>query len=263
MKKLISILIGLAFIISVNAQFQNSGTVFLRTGSSFMTAPTEPPEPSPFPQILSITHTRNETDVTSHTIVMPANVNAGDLLVTFFVCDATSSTTPISIDLANSGAGWTNMFTGQSESAQFATVIWKIADSNNSLVIITNDAQKSMAQVYRITGFRTSNPINGNIVTMSRTYNSDPPALTPSFGEADYLWIVGYGADSGLSHASAAPSDFSGLTTTVATVSDSGLCTMSTAHREYRTGLSYDPGTFTSEEYETSHAFTIIINPVQ
>ena len=97
------------------------------------------------------------------------SVNAGDLLVTFFVCDATSSTTPISIDLANSGAGWTNMFTGQSESAQFATVIWKIADSNNSLVIITNDAQKSMAQVYRITGFRTSNPINGNIVTMSRT----------------------------------------------------------------------------------------------
>lgn len=38
MKKLISILIGLALVISVNAQFQNSGGMFLRTGSSFTTA---------------------------------------------------------------------------------------------------------------------------------------------------------------------------------------------------------------------------------
>lgn len=47
MKRLISILIGITFIISVNAQFQNSGTVFLRTGSSFTTAqqPTTPPGP--------------------------------------------------------------------------------------------------------------------------------------------------------------------------------------------------------------------------
>ena len=49
MKKLISILIGLALVISVNAQFQNSGGMFLRTGSSFTTAvsgsssSTEPP----------------------------------------------------------------------------------------------------------------------------------------------------------------------------------------------------------------------------
>lgn len=44
MKKLISILIGLALVISVNAQFQNSGGMFLRTGSSFTTAqqPTGP-----------------------------------------------------------------------------------------------------------------------------------------------------------------------------------------------------------------------------
>jgi hypothetical protein len=47
MKKLISILIGLALVISVNAQFQNSGGMFLRTGSSFTTAqqPTTPPGP--------------------------------------------------------------------------------------------------------------------------------------------------------------------------------------------------------------------------
>lgn len=47
MKRITTILIGLALVISVNAQFQNSGGMFLRTGSSFTTAqqPTTPPGP--------------------------------------------------------------------------------------------------------------------------------------------------------------------------------------------------------------------------
>lgn len=55
MKRITTILIGLALVISVNAQFQNSGGMFLRTGSSFMTAqqPSEPPGPVPPPAFLT------------------------------------------------------------------------------------------------------------------------------------------------------------------------------------------------------------------
>lgn len=55
MKRLISILIGFTLVISVNAQFQNSSTVFLRTGSSFTTAqqPTTPPGPVPLPAFVT------------------------------------------------------------------------------------------------------------------------------------------------------------------------------------------------------------------
>ena len=55
MKRITTILIRLALVISVSAQFQNSGGMFLRTGSSFMTAqqPSEPPGPVPPPAFLT------------------------------------------------------------------------------------------------------------------------------------------------------------------------------------------------------------------
>jgi hypothetical protein len=51
MKRITTILIGLALVISANAQFQNSGSMFLRTGSSFMTAPPVVEEPYGIPEL--------------------------------------------------------------------------------------------------------------------------------------------------------------------------------------------------------------------
>lgn len=220
-----------------------------------------------FPSIVSVTETlTNSTDRTSHPITMPGTVDEGDLLLVFFAADATNDTDPVSIDTDNSDDGWTDYNPSIAASTVVSKIFWKIADSDgDTLTVLTNEAQISSSQTYRITNFESTDPIDIVGHTSGGSQYPDPPAATGAYGADDYLWIVFYGADSYTSYATAAPTDFTGLEITYIDTGESGgSCSLNSAYRKYNVNGAYDPGTFTSNvANEAWQAYTIIINPIQ
>lgn len=261
MKKLIFIPL-LIFSLTLSAQFTKSGGTFLKTGNYFTSAPSLP---NPFPQIISVTETTtNISDRTSHAITMPAEVDEGDLLIVLFSSDATTETDPISIDEDNSDDGWTNANPSVAATSVVVDVFWKIADSDgDTLTVLTNNAQMSVAQTYRITNFESSDPVK---ITFASSPTGDqypnPPSGTGDYGADDYLWIVAYGGDAWDSYATAAPDNFTGLETTY--VNQASICSINSAYREYNVNGAYDPGTFTANTSDEAWmTYTIIVNPIQ
>ena len=212
-----------------------------------------------FPSIVSVTETlTNSTDRTSHPITMPTSVDEGNLLVVFFSHDGGPTT---SIDTDNSDDGWTLADNELYGANNGGTVLWKIADSDgDTLTLTTSNAQISVAQTYRITGFDSGDPLKVTAAN-SGTGEPDPPSNTGDYAADDYLWIVAYGGDGQTSFATAAPDDFIGLETTI--IAAGGACSVNTAYRMYNVNGAYDPGTFTMNAAEEWVVWTVIINPVQ
>jgi hypothetical protein len=138
-------------------------------------------------------------------------------------------------------------------------------DGVASCTITTDNAQKSTHITYRITGINTFKlgEAYAQVWKWNPTYqngtstNANPPSITPGLGQQNYLYLTGCAIE-GTIVASAAPTDFSGLTTK-AGASDSA--SISTAYRNYSNSSAYDPGTFTTDSGNWI-AMTAVIYPI-
>jgi hypothetical protein len=189
----------------------------------------------PFPAVQDTNTSGESSDVTSHTVNLPANISAGDLLIVFFSCDANETVTwPI-------GDGWASIF--HQTNANTLDIGYKIADGTEgaTITVTTGSAEQSAHISYRITGnHRYAAPEVSTGATGNST-SPNPDSLTPTGGAKDYLWIAVEGNDAGEA-ASAYPSNYTnGQTNAVGTT---GGANIAVARRELNAS-SEDPAAFT------------------
>ena len=192
-----------------------------------------------FPTVQSITTTNFASDATAHLVNMPATVNAGDLLLCIFACDALPSvTTP---------SGWTsiNSYSFSNRTAIFAKIA-SGSEGGTTVDFVTSASEAATAQVYRITGVSggvTSSDITSAHATGTGS-NPDPPNLDPSgWGTLDTLWIAVASCSDPVSGVTTYPTNY-----TNGTYSQSGSGTthvqLASARRENNTAAE-NPGTYT------------------
>lgn len=140
------------------------------------------------PALLSVDGSSFNTNVTSHAVAMPASVNAGDLLVVGAMISAETYTITAS--------GFTSIGSSGRNSAIKVQYFYKIGsgtEGGTTVDFVTSSAVRMVAQVFRIqaASFHASAPegqfANGNSNTPA------PPILSPSWGSASTLWLIGAG----------------------------------------------------------------------
>lgn len=212
-----------------------------------------------FPTVASITASSRNTNATTHTVTLPGTIVAGEKLVALFACDnqaraLTTITWP---------AGWderAERILPAGTETGFA-VADRIADGTEgtSITVTTDTSETFAAQVYRVSSWHgtaaaeAASPSNGESTT------PDPPNLTPSYGAEDTLWIAVGTLDIGGTTISAAPTNYTDLTTTQSGTGF-GDVEVYSARRELN-ATSEDPGGFTASTTAAWHATTVAIRP--
>ncbi|WP_437734504.1 neuraminidase-like domain-containing protein [Sorangium sp. So ce1335] len=143
-----------------------------------------------FPKILNVRQTSFGTATTAHQVAMPPAVTAGDLLIALFAAsDGPAVTTP---------AGWTQLWSsshpldgrvGLSGYAKVAT-----GSEGGTLVDFqTSTAQQAAAQVFRVAKNSWKGTISAGVTVAASAFGlspeANPPALTPSTGTRETLWL--------------------------------------------------------------------------
>lgn len=174
---------------------------------------------------------------TAQSITLPSS-SAGELLLVVFSPQAGQTT-------STSQSGWTKVYTA----AEDPNVdIWAgiSGTAQTPLTLNTSGTSASCHITYSISNW--SGNVNHIEATkaVAATANMDPPSLTPSHGQYEYLWIVvgssGEGSDA---IPTAAPTNFSNLQTRHTGSTLSTHTGMGTAERVFEAS-TYDPGVFTS-----------------
>lgn len=199
-----------------------------------------------FPVVQATNNASSTTAGSSHTLALPAGIASDNLVLIQMRCISASMPTP--------PAGWEQLFQTTSGTVQHIG-LWKIADGSETSVTITlNTSVAAVRSVsHRITGH--GGVIEAATNTQVSASNHDPPALSPSWGARDTLWIVGdaFGSSGAFS---AVPSGY-GSTIFAPTPSGSGL--IFACHRTANAATE-NPGTFTNSSTNGNTA-TIGIKP--
>lgn len=201
---------------------------------------------------------------------LPASVAKGDLVLLFIVADSN-----VQFFSAFPGSWvelWDNDFTGGASGGAY--LIASGGETTVTPVLDIGTADDAVCITYRITGWHGTTPPEAGIPTDGANPSSpDPPALTPSWGAADTLWIAVAGSgvcDSNNNDSlfTAAPTNYGSLVVQngdAATVPNN--CTsvaqpsIATATRELN-AASDNPGTFTvSDTASTNSANLIAVRP--
>lgn len=221
------------------------------SGADTFTTETTPP--AGFPQVVSTTGLYDRVNSTTHNVVMPAVVDAGDLLVVLTANDGSATvTTP---------SGWTQLFTTANSTSLRLGAYYKFAagtEDGTSVNFATSASEILTAQVYRITGALAVE--SGTAATGTSTA-PNPPSLTPSWGARDTLWLSALGADNGSIVVSAYPTNYTNGRLDKDTYSSSTTYASAASARRYLNAISEDPGTFTLTGSNAWLANTIAVRP--
>ncbi|RUU29775.1 hypothetical protein [Mesorhizobium sp. M6A.T.Ce.TU.016.01.1.1] len=191
---------------------------------------------APFPLVNGTNTSLNDTLVTSHTVLLPASITVGELLIIVITLGGASTT-------LSTPAGWNQLFKVEGSSRTSAGYYRVATGSEGASVSVTSGAtRKSRHQSFRISNYQgTPEATAAN----SLSTNPDPPTLTPSWGSDDVLWIAFEGHRGGTSSpTTAAPSGYTNFATgtTTGAANDDAVC--STA-RLTSVASSENPGVFT------------------
>lgn len=209
-----------------------------------------------FPVIETTNTSATTTAGTSHTVSLPSGIQAGDLLIILMNIGSTSAT-------INALAGWNELL--DEGVANGLVVFWRKATGGDSNPTFTSSASTRDASIsLRISGAIDPTVRAPQIGTTAATTN--PPSVTPSQGDQDYLAIAMVGssgeqADDG-TYVTAFPTNYSlaNLQKTCGTVGTNlGGC-VGCAARQITTASAIDPGAFSVSE-AASRAQTIIVHP--
>lgn len=208
-----------------------------------------------FPEVLSRDTSVETGEETSHSVDMPATVDAGDLLVIIFGTEDGSSI---------AFGTFTEIFDEDSAGAAKLGIAYKQADGTEdggTETVTTGATTQSAHIVYRITG-HVNPATQAPEVSLDANGSSsapDPNSLTPTGGSKKYLWLAAMACDLDTTAGS-----ISGFPTnyTNGTEINSGSDGAMTggAERQLKT-VSEDPGAFTIHETRFWIAATIAIHP--
>lgn len=216
-----------------------------------------PPVPSVFPAVESVTASSFPIHTNSHAVAMPAQVNAGDLLLCIFTNHAWATVTP--------PPGWTSIGTTVNGTVVRTSRLAKRADGTEGGTTVdfrTSIMETAVAHVYQITGWFDDGVLADAIADAAVTGTGlapDPPALDPAAWDvANTLWIIAYGAEN-LGRTSGYPTGYTG-----GRYDESGgiagRSSMASARRENAVAVE-DPGPFQNDADQAWVAATIAIRP--
>jgi hypothetical protein len=141
-----------------------------------------------FPTVQTRTTGASSATATSHTVTLPATINAGDFLFIAFTSGGGSATT---VTWDNTTAGtWTTVASNNSGATVRGTLFSKVADGTEgsaALSITLSTSVQVAWTIWRITGCESS------VATASATGSTATVtfgALAPSWGAEDSLWIA-------------------------------------------------------------------------
>jgi hypothetical protein len=200
----------------------------------------------PTPTIVGVVTARTiATNTTSHAITIPTHA-IGDTILVVFSRDGATANTP------------NNGFTSRGSAVNGAIVIGeifsKVAQSTSETLTITSATEQSSHITYVIRPGAGNELLLSLASANSSSTNSNPPALTPSGGFQNYLWIATRSGDSTVV-ATVAPASFSSLQSIAA--AGTGGASSNSAVRSLN-AATLDPGTFTSAS-EQWVSFTIAL----
>jgi len=205
---------------------------------------------SNYPVVEATNTYQTNSTISSHNVNLPSGIQSGDLLILIF---RAASAVTVSTD----PTGWTPL---SSRNSTGATYIWyREADgSEGSTVTVTTDSTiRAAANTYRI-----SNWSGTPEAAFASTNVNNPPALSPSWGSDDTLWIAVMTNRRSDSSVTAAPTGYQDLIT-VAQSSSTGTTRdrVSSAWIDDTTDTE-DPAAFsTTGTINTPHSATIAIQP--
>lgn len=195
----------------------------------------------------------------SLSLPLPTPVAAGDLIIAAVDTDLPN---PITFPSPWVKIGDVSQAPGGGDvEAHVAVAYLDASGGETSVAIGTTFNTHAAAIAIRITGHEPPGTQAPEITIVARSIVSvaDIPALTPTGGAKDYLWIAGAGR--GVNHtATGAPTNYSNLTTITATGSQGASC--HTCERSANLS-SDDPGNITGTwNTDTTVAFLVAIHPL-
>lgn len=217
-----------------------------------------------FPTVASLTETTVASMTTTHNISLGATVNAGDLLLMIFVGSQVGADQLYTITKPTGFKRiWDRQYDLAAQNRQHVAVFAKkaVGDEDGTTVNVATSASVSaVAHVYRIasgTWFGDLKAIACSPYTQAEAANPNPASLTVPWGSADNLWLAIAAWEDSDFFASAAPTNYTDLTTEIADSTEDAV--ISSARRENAVATE-DPGTFTAAS-EKNLALTIGIAP--
>lgn len=145
----------------------------------------------------------------THTVDLPAGIIAGELLIILFVDDSGFTGATLS--------GWTKLgeagIVGDPSGRINCAVFYKFADGTEgaSVTVTTTFSNDSAHHSYRISLHLATSPPEISSITLAVTASPNPPSLTPSGGEDNFLWLAMAGALHGWS--AVTPANYTDLLT--------------------------------------------------
>jgi len=209
-----------------------------------------------FPVVAATNHSVTASASTSHTVNLPADIVAGNLLLIFFSCNSTPTVT--------FPEGWTEIFEEASSTYNTLAIAWRKADGEEgaSITVETSIAQQAAHISFRITGAADPTTRAPEVSAEAEGTGTapDPASLTPTSGAKDYLWIAVEGNDDD-DAITGYPTSYDDNQETYVSASGAGTCGIAIATRDLNAS-SADPGAFTLAATEEWVAATVAVHPI-
>ncbi len=178
------------------------------------------------PTYESTTVTDFGSDATTHNAVMPATVNAGDLLLALVGFDGVAViTTP--------SGGWAHVG-GMADGSQFQNLNFaiyaKVADGTEdgtNVNFVTDTSQRGTAHVYRVSAWKGS--LDGIVCAVSMVYNTNPAMVLGWGSSQDVLLVVFEAKSSVTGFSTGPPSGYSNNTKTNVSEDSTSSCSIASA----------------------------------
>ena len=208
-----------------------------------------------FPVVAAVNGGNNTTEGKNHTVNLPANISAGDLLLVIFGTDFFPN------EDISFPEGWTSLFEVNNDPSApaFRMGAWyRVADGTEgaTITVTTVTNQMTAHTSYRITGY-SGVPECGTAAVATSGTAPNPPSLTPSWGALDTLWFAIEGNDD-VDTVTAYPTDYTNGRADFANAT--GGCNVGSAYRELN-AVSENPDAFTIAASEQWIANTIAVQP--
>ena len=162
-----------------------------------------------FPTVATVNYSEETADTTTHDVLVPASISAGDLLMLFTAIDGDTVTQP-------TVTGWTNvMFANGTGGLGLSMGVWyKFASGSETAFTYTSSvSERSSNRTWRVTGAHVSSPpevTTGGPSGFVASFNFT--TVTPTWGSADNLYVVflATSMDGGASTVNTYPTGFTG-----------------------------------------------------
>jgi hypothetical protein len=208
-----------------------------------------------FPTIATTATDGQASNTTTHVFDLPAGVVSGDLLIMIASFNQNPSTTwP---------AGWTQLFSTNAAGDIKHEARYRIADGTEgaTITITTGASIQSSSVALRITGHAGAGmPPQAGTPSTGSSAAPDPPALTPTGGAKDYLWIECCGGEGNQPAGVYASTNYTGIVAHGVGGGSSGATT-EVAYRNLN-APSENPGAMTIGDNISWVAGTLAVHPV-